>query len=178
MQAVEVVARAVDRRQPEDRHGEVRVGARLSLDSDLVVVLFDHDLAQRRVLGERQGVGRPGFGSVEAPVRPIDICTRRNDRALRHSLEVEDAPPFFAPERAHVDDDLRLQAAQLAHVTLELVEVAVDVSSSGRQRVLVPTAVEDGDIVTAVEQLAHDERPGELRPAETENPHRLSRARR
>jgi len=32
--------------------------------------------------------------------------------------------------------------------------------------------VEDGDVVTAFEQLAHDERPGELGPAENENAHR------
>jgi hypothetical protein len=115
---------------------------------------------------------------VEPPVGAIDVCTRRDDRTFRHALEVEDAPPFFAPERTHLDDDLRLQATQLARVTLELVEVAMDVSSSGRQRVVVPTAVEDGDVVTAFEQLAHDERPGELGPAENEDPHRLSRARR
>jgi hypothetical protein len=115
---------------------------------------------------------------VEPPVGAIDVCTRRDDRAFRQALEVEDAPPLFAPERAHLDDHLRLQAAQLAHVTLELVEVAVDVSSSNRQRVVVPTAMEDGDVVTAFEQLAHDERPGELGPPENENPHRLSRARR
>jgi hypothetical protein len=108
---------------------------------------------------------------VEPAVGAVDVGARRDDGAFGHILEAEHAPSFFTPEGAHVDDDLRLQVAQLGQVPVEVVEVTVNVTPTGGQRVLVLASMEEGDVVTSLEQLTNGERPRELGTAEKEDPH-------
>ena len=65
----------------------------------------------------------------------------------------------------------------MTKLPVEVGDVPVDVTRTGRERVLVLAAVEDGDLVAGGEQIAHDVRADELRPAEDEDVHAVSRVR-
>jgi hypothetical protein len=167
------VARAVHRRQSENRHRELRLRTQVGLDARLVVgePLTRQLLAQRRVLGERKRIRGTGLGLPETPEGPVHVGAARDDRALHDAGEGESAARVLTAKRDHVQDDVRLERAQPREVPLEVRDVAVDVPHLGRKARLGLTPMEDDDVVAALGQRPNGVRAGEARPADDEHAH-------
>jgi hypothetical protein len=170
-----MVAGAVDDGEAQHRAGQLRLAEHRAFDEDLLVVveappaaaIREEPLAQGRVLGQRQRLGRAQLAAMQPPVGPVHV----------HAAERYDATGL-ATERAHqrrcfalgvgarIEDDIGRESVQVTDGVFDPLAVAVDVANVRRQVGLMLAAVEHRHVVAELDQPLHGQRADEPRASD------------
>jgi hypothetical protein len=171
-----VVAGPVDRREPQDGPGQVRISHDYPLDEDLLVVLDPlplvgvEPLAKGGVLGEGDGIRRPRRQATHDVVSPVDVLAADRDDPPGDAPEhIHDALRVLLVHRDHVQDYFGTEASELIRVILERLPVAQELPDPLRQLRPGPTPVEHDDFVARSCQPPHGVRTYEVGAADDEN---------